>query len=242
MTKNPQLVKVLFIVLALFIVGGFTAAAERKPADVVDLNHWKLQFRGPTDVAARLLVNGFTNQYFYFEPVSGNMKFRVDASEGGSTAHSIFVRSELREQMKAGSDAENWSVQTGTHILKSRLKLMSSTLNPNKVTVLQIHGYPSEAPPLMRIAFEEGSLYVHCKGDNMGQKESKVNLGNYTDYLDCEVRVENQHLIIAINDQEKFNKNIDYWTWTNYFKAGAYPQSHAGIVNVEFQKLATQHY
>jgi hypothetical protein len=94
----------------------------------------------------------------------------------------------------------------------------------------------------MRIAFEDGYLYVHCKNDNTGKNESKVLLGTYADYIDCEVNVEKQHLMIHVNGTEKFNKKIAYWEWSNYFKAGAYPQAHFGTVTVKFASLAVEHY
>ena len=235
-----------FIILSTFVLMlAFCVACTRAQQPLgsagVDLKHWKLQFRGPTDVASAMLVKGFSNQYFHFDPTSKLLTFQVDASESGSTQHSHFVRSELREQMQEGTDAKNWSVQSGTHVLYARLKLAATTLDPDKVTVLQIHGYPNTAPPLMRITFENGDLYVHCKSDNTGVNETKTLLGKYSGFIDLEVRVENKHLFINVNGEQKADKNVDFWNWDNYFKAGAYPQAHLGSVTVQFTKLSVVH-
>jgi len=55
--------------------------------------------------------------------------------------------------------------------------------------------------------------------------------------FECTIKIENQHLIISVNDSPKVNKNISFWKYSNYFKAGCYPQALRGKINVTFKAL-----
>ena len=69
-----------------------------------------------------------------------------------STLHAHYVRSELRH-------LQNWKIGED-RALAGEVRVISH-LEPNKITVLQIHSIMdngSDAPPLLRIAVQHGDL------------------------------------------------------------------------------------
>ena len=87
------------------------------------------------------------------------MCFALDAAEQGTTPNTHCVRSELRHNA-------DWTV-AGTHTLVGEVRVVSN-LEPDKLTVLQIHGITPDgdnAPPLLRIAVDDGNLYAAVKAD-----------------------------------------------------------------------------
>ena len=52
-----------------------------------------------------------------------------------------------------------------------------------------------------------------------------------------EVRVQSSQMTIAVNGEVKASRNLSFWTFPNYWKAGIYPQAHAGIAEVVFYRL-----
>ena len=45
-------------------------------------------------------------------------------------------------------------------------------------------------------------------------------------------------LRISANGVEKVRRELPYWTYLNYFKAGCYPQATDGTVDVFFRSLS----
>jgi len=45
-------------------------------------------------------------------------------------------------------------------------------------------------------------------------------------------------MTISVNDEEKLHREVGYWKFSNYFKAGCYPQATEGKVKVVFRKLS----
>jgi hypothetical protein len=219
-----------------------TPVSPTAPSKHFDLSHWKLQIPGPKDIAPSVVTDGYQSKYFYADAAAQTMLFWLDTSESGSTANSSFVRSELREQMTPGKDSTNWGI-TGTHVMSARLRIKSSTADPDKVTVLQIHGY-GDTPPLIKFAIQSGSAYGLIKTDKTGENEDKVLLasGIGRDFFDAEIRIHDRKMTVTVNGQAAVkDRDISFWPYTNYFKAGNYPQAHQGIVVVEFQKLSVTH-
>ena len=50
-------------------------------------------------------------------------------------------------------------------------------------------------------------------------------------------RGKSKQLTISVNGQQKLSRNLAYWKFSNYFKAGCYPQTTEGTVDVMFRKL-----
>ena len=234
-----KLTKVVMIVLISFVSFycsclGLSAGALGflPPASSFYLAGWKLQLPGPQEVPD---LREYCSKYFFLNP-SNEMCFWVDCSETGSTANSTYVRSELRH-------LKNWSIN-GPHSVEATIRVCSQAV-PNKVTVLQIHGITASgdnAPPLLRVAMNDGSLYAFIKKDNFGDQTEKVelasNIGNRD--FNCRIRLENSELIIMVNKQERIRRNMAFWKYSNYFKAGCYPQAHRGAVTVAFSSLSVK--
>jgi Alginate lyase len=209
--------------------------SETSPPDsTIDVTGWKLQIPGPKDIKD---VQGYSSGYFYFN-AKKEMCFHLDCAEKGHTANSEYVRSELRH-------LPNWRASDSTIKHLAATISLSSQAKPNKVTVLQIHGIEDNgdnAPPLLRVAVNDNALYAFIKTDNNGKNtESVLLLPTVGDTMfHCAIDVQNNRLKIRVNGEEKVNRNLSFWTHTNYFKAGCYPQAKEGVVTVVFRSLEVQ--
>jgi Alginate lyase len=199
------------------------------PATAFDLRPWKLQIPGPKEIKD---LRNYSSEYFHLN-AEMEMRFHVDAAEKGTTPHTHYVRSELRH-------LPEWEVKE-SHTLSAEVRVISH-LKPDKVTVLQIHGITKKganAPPLLRIAVNNGDLVAVIKTTNDGHKNDTVvlkkDLGS--SWVKVEVSVKAKELKITVNDQEKVNRSLAFWKYSNYFKAGCYPQATDGTADVLFRKL-----
>ncbi len=200
------------------------------PSDFFDLKNWKLQIPGPREIKD---LKGYSSADFYLND-KNEICFELDASQKGTTAHTKYVRNELRHM-------KNWKI-TQDERINAELRAVSHLL-PDKLTVLQIHGIGNEGediPPLLRVAINQGSLVAFVKttdkGDKTGSYVLERNIGE--DYFKISVAVKDCKLIISVNGMEKLNKDISYWKHLNYFKLGAYPQAQQGSVKIEVRQLS----
>lgn len=210
---------VFFLMMFLEI---FSQSTMIPPSHKYDLSGWKLQIPGPFDVKN---LNEYASKYFYLDSLN-RMCFWLDCTEKGSTKNSTYVRSELRH-------LDNWKTSE-TRMLSASIQVNSKAL-PDKVTVLQIHGITADkqhAPPLLRVALNSGDLYAFVKTDTTGDNTEKVLLAKAIgmNVFNCLIRVENKQLTIDLNGEEKLKRDISFWIFDNYFKAGCYPQAHNGEV------------
>jgi hypothetical protein len=204
-------------------------AADAAPSTVFDLEQWKLQIPGPKEIKD---LKDYSSEYFHLNAAK-KMCFHLDAAEKGTTAHTHYVRSELRH-------LPNWEVND-THTISAEVRVISR-LKPDKVTVLQIHGmaeHGANAPPLLRIAVNNGDLVAVIKTTNDGDKNETVVLtkGLGSSSVKVEVSVKSKQLKITVNDQVRVNRSLSFWKFLNYWKAGCYPQAAIGTVDVMFRKL-----
>lgn len=184
---------------------------------------------GPLEIKA---LQNYSSHYFDLS-AGKEMCFHLDASEKGTTPDAHFVRSELRH-------LPNWKT-SDSHTLAAEVRVISK-LNPDKVTVMQIHGIEpdgADAPPLLRVAVNHGDLVAALKTSNEGDQTETVPLwkGLGDKYVKIDVAVRASQLTIRVNGVEKLSRNLTFWKHLNYFKAGCYPQSTAGTVDVFFRKL-----
>jgi hypothetical protein len=220
---------VIFTALASLLCAIRIYAADDAPSAFFDLDQWKLQIPGPKEIKD---LKDYSSEYFYLNAAK-EMCFHLDAAEKGMTAHTHYVRSELRH-------LPNWEVND-THTISAEVRVISR-LKPDKVTVLQIHGmteHGANAPPLLRIAVNNGDLVAVIKTTNDGDKNETVVLkkGLGSSSVKVEVSVESKQLRITVNDQVKVNHSLSFWKFLNYWKAGCYPQAANGTVDVMFRKL-----
>ena len=224
----------LLTLAALLLLGaGRASCAETAPpSQAFDLHEWKLQVPGPHEFKD---LRNFSSGYFFLNG-SREMCFSLDSAEQGTTPNTKYVRSELRH-------VPDWTADT-SHTLTGEVRVVSH-LQPDKVTVLQIHGVTAEgdnAPPLLRIALNNGNLYAAVKPDSTGDKTDMVLLkpGVKTDYVKVAIVVKDHQLRVLVDGEEKLARDLSYWKFSNYFKAGCYPQATQGTVQVFFRKLKAE--
>lgn len=203
------------------------------PSTAFDLREWKITLPGPKEIKD---LEGYSSDYFYLN-AEKEMCFQLDASEEGTTRNAKYVRSELRH-------LPNWRVDE-SRTLSAEVRA-ASTLNPDKLTVVQIHGITEDkkdAPPLLRIALQDGDLWALLKTTSRNEKnspEEKILLRRALgeSFVKIDVHVEAGRLSIAVNGEEKIRRDLGFWKFLNYFKAGCYPQATQGVAHVVFRHLA----
>jgi hypothetical protein len=209
-------------IFCLILFSSYTASYALAPSSAYTLKGWKLQIPGPIDIDN--LVN-YSSGYFFLNN-DGLLEFSLDASEKGFTPHAKFVRSELRYN-------DNWKLPCNKE-LSAELEA-DSLLIPDKVTVMQIHGITasgSDAPPLLRIAVNNGSLYAFLM--NAGGKADEIHLLDNAGktFFSVDILVNGYNLSVSVNGKTVFERDISYWNYFNYFKIGCYPQANEGKVDV----------
>jgi hypothetical protein len=148
----------------------------------IDLSHWKvtLPIGNPTEVAPPEILNYATNEvlkpFFYNDSVEGALVFYTYPD--ASTANSSYSRTELREQMIAGSNSDNWTFNKGGK-MKGRLSVPNISKDdngdPHRTIIMQIHGRltneqrdligapDNNAPPILKIYWVNGKVRVKSK-------------------------------------------------------------------------------
>ncbi len=59
-------------------------------------------------------------------------------------------------------------------------------------------------------------------------------------FVKIDVRVENGQLAISTDGEEKVRRDLGFWKFLNYFKAGCYPQATEGVADVVFRQLTVR--
>ena len=224
-----------FLSLIAFISCHSTGSKNTEPlppSAKFNLRDWKLQIPGPKDITD---LESYSSKYFCLNE-NKEMVFQLDASEKGTTKNTVFVRSELRH-------LKNWQINEN-HKMSATLQVVSN-LDPDKITVLKIHGFTSAgeyAPTLLRIAKNNNRLIAFL---NVSSKPKDIRSyvlveGLEENFFYCEIIIKNSILTVKINDVEKLRRDVSYWMYSSYFKAGCYPQSHNGTVKVIFRKLEVE--
>lgn len=211
------------------------SAYAQTPASAFDLHDWKITLPGLVEIKD---LESYSSPYFFLN-ADKEMCFHLDASEKGTTPTAKYVRSELRH-------LPNWRVDE-SHALSAEVRAASS-LKPDKVTVVQIHGITEDkkdAPPLLRIALQGGDLHAMIKTTNLNEKnspEEKILLcgGLGGAFVKIDVRVEGGELFISIDGTEKVRRDLGFWKFLNYFKAECYPQATEGVADVVFCQLTVR--
>ncbi len=219
------------VVVSLFCAVA-RAAENAPPAGAFDLRQWKLQIPGPLEIKQ---LAGYSSDYFFLNK-NREMVFKLDAAEKGTTTNAKYVRSELRHVL-------NWHINE-PHSMSAEVKAVAH-LEPDKVTVLQIHGIMedgNDAPPLLRIALNGGDLVAMIKPDNEGERTDSVPLkkGVGANWFKVEIAVKSRSLVITVDGEQKLIHSLAYWKYPNYFKAGCYPQATQGTAEIFFRKLSVK--
>ncbi len=226
---------VFYLVLTASHFLDVSAGWAQTPSSLFDLRDWKITLPGPKEIKD---LEGYSSDYFFLN-AEKEMCFHLDASEKGTTPTAKYVRSELRH-------LPNWRTDE-SRALSAEVRA-TSNLKPNKVTVVQIHGITEDkkdAPPLLRIALQDGDLFAMLKTSSLNEKnspEEKILLrkGLGAAFVKIDVRVENGQLAISIDGEEKVRRDLGFWKFLNYFKAGCYPQATEGTADVVFRQLTVR--
>ena len=184
---------------------------------------------GPTEVKN---LNNYTNSHFFLA-ADTTICFNLNAAEQGTTAHTHFVRSELRHLL-------NWETNS-RHEISATVRVTSNQ-SSYKVTVVQIHGITADnenVPPLLRVSMVDGNVMAYLKSDSTGDKTEKIVLvtGIGTNFFDVKVKMQESNLVIMVNGKELLRRNLSYWKYMNYFKLGCYPQSIDGQFKIYFKHI-----
>jgi hypothetical protein len=228
--------RIVILIMFLYSIGNgsiFAGNSEGnfiEPSKKFELNGWKLQIPGPKDI---LNLDNYATEYFYLNK-DNEMVFWLNSAEKGATKNSTFIRSELRH-------LSNWSIH-GHYRIRGILRV-ESKLEPDKVTVMKIHGFTTPgayAPTLVRIALNDKDLYAYLNKSNTPKDTTGILLASKIDrqLFKCLIEVNKGYLTIKVNDKEKLARDVSYWKYKSYFKAGCYPQSRKGEVKVMFKELS----
>ena len=226
--------KLLILTLASLQLTAMTSRGVdlTAPSSAFELKDWKINIPGPAEIKD---LKGYASKYFDLNG-SKEICFHLDASEKGTTPNTHFVRSELRH-------LPNWTAGE-SHRLSAVVRA-DSRLSPNKVTVVQIHGMTADkknAPPLLRVALNDGDLVAIIKTDSAGTQNDTTmlvkDLGSKPVKIDVEVG--GGQLKVLADGQLKVTRSLAFWPFLNYFKAGCYPQATRGTVDVMFSSLSAR--
>lgn len=133
--------------------GGFGLSPNRAPQDNFDLSRWALDTPAPrspgSDIGERINENEYddisdASQNFFFTAPDGGLRFVTRLDGGRTSSGTSFVRSELREMLRAGdtdistrgANQNNWALgyQPNGGDYGGRNGLLEASLRINKVT------------------------------------------------------------------------------------------------------------
>ncbi len=175
-----------------------------------------------------VLNDGYTHpQYFYV--VDGD---KIRFNQSGDSR-----RTELRNET-------NWDLTQSNRSLHGRLDIVEQTCD--QVTVLQIHddANAGDGPnkPLLRIYKHNAKdpinhIWAAIKTNEGGIATEHVLLGEDPGgYFNCDIRLVDGRMIIDFEGDEKVNRDVSFWTWPSYWKAGVYLQD-SGEATAHFDEL-----
>ncbi len=202
----------------------------------INLNNWKvtLPIGNPTEVKPPEILDYATNEtlkpFFYNDSINGALVFYT--YPGASTANSSYSRTELREQMVAGSNSTNWTFAQGGN-MKGTLAMDDISKDANgdyhRAIIMQIHGRLTDAqrnligqkdnngPPMLKIYWTSGKVRVKTKvlkdlntsDTNILKTDSWGDDAGHTfseyvgfDKFTLEVKVKSGSMEVILNDKE----------------------------------------
>jgi hypothetical protein len=243
--------KLCSLAAALLVLAGVNIRAAA-PGSSFDLSHWKLTL--PLDDAGGITgeatevknpaLQTYSSEFFYTGTDGATVFWCpvIGATTSGATA----PRTELREQMVAGSSSINWSA-LGTHILRGQCRV-TQLPDTGAVIIGQVHGYPSQRLIKLQQDATRVQVYIRTSLADGGDTKFTWNIATNT-LLNYEIKVVDGEAFITVNgvtNRHSFLGDDPAWaTITYYFKAGAYLQDNAGPLTeggrVSFYQLSVTH-
>lgn len=216
----PQLLSICLVLILIHVsvtvLGQPFDAPYEIPRFQAFLGTCKLQAPTSSTLATPAeIMAGFADDNFY---VVGSDK--VAFRQSGDSR-----RTELR-------DETNWTIGEGGVWLHGRIRVVEQTCD--QVTLLQIHDDANVGngpnKPLLRIYKHEakspvGHIWAAIKTDATGDNTTHVDLGLApNDYFNVDIRIVNGHMIIVYEGEEQVNRDVSFWDFPSYWKAGVYLQ------------------
>ncbi|MGY5355759.1 polysaccharide lyase family 7 protein [Wenyingzhuangia sp. IMCC45467] len=225
---------------------------EHSPTDLyklpnINLNHWKvtLPIGSPTEVTPPKILDYATNEtlkpFMYNDSIKGALVFYT--YPGSTTTNTTYSRTELREQMVAGSNSTNWTFKQGG-TMRGVLAMADITKDSvgdyHRTIVMQIHGRltneqrdligqkDNNAPPVLKIYWEKGYVRVKTKvlkdlnasDTEILKTDAWVDDAGYTfsEYVGfakftLQVKVSESRLEVIMNEKSKVYNNIHMEKW-----------------------------
>nr|QIH43234.1 polysaccharide lyase family 7 protein [Vibrio ziniensis]QOT69927.1 alginate lyase [Vibrio ziniensis] len=209
------------------------------------------------------LLSGYVDEYFYVDKSSENLTFTISGHKN---------RSEIRVNQNFDTAEPNIERTLSASLQPINIQAtLEKAVSGDEVTFLQIHNKGTDSSghgyiphPLLRITYEaeRNGKYGHywatiklnaldCRtsveslASECSNAYKKFDLGEakLKQMTDFDITVHESQLTIKVNNVEKVNHNIQYWSHLlSYFKAGVYNQYDDGDgINswsqVQFAKL-----
>ncbi|MDB4541287.1 polysaccharide lyase family 7 protein [Akkermansiaceae bacterium] len=177
--------------------------------------------------SAQDLINGYCSNWFEL----------LDTDKMAFYQTGALMRSELRY-------LDNWNIVIDNPTAHANVRIISQTCD--QVTILQIHDDANAGlgpnKPLLRVyrhlaKTPTDHIWAAIKTDSGGSNTTHVDLGpTPSGYFDCDVTLSGGTMEIAINGTTLDTRDVSYWTFPSYWKAGAYLQD-TGEATVYFNEL-----
>ena len=216
----------------------------------IDLSQFELQSPikkgdGILIIPADKLLEGFTAEYFYYNP-DASATFMCPTN-GATTENAKYPRCELRERREKGE----WSLK-GSHVLDVACRV-NKLAGGKGVIIGQIHGTNSKMyPQLVKLFWRnDNSIMVECRDDKDPTKHVQHTFGTYKlgELINYLISVDGEDVTICINSvgthtSTRFSFKNKYWTKQKYyFKVGNYLQNNKGddLSLVTFSRIRIVH-
>ena len=198
----------------------------RYPAQVLNLNNWKLTLpvgrsgdeRNAAEVRQPQLSTFSDFPYFAADQRCYAVAFRAPVN-GATTSGSKYPRAELREMANNGRDSASWSSKSGVHRVSATLAFLSLPQGKPHLTALQVRG-PKDDVSGFRL---EGTKLWITNGDQIHYKlvTDRYRLGTP---FEAAFEVSNGVIKAYVDgvQQTALKKSFT----GGYFKAGAYTQAN----------------
>jgi len=211
--------KINKMMVVLIIIVIFTFSLSAVPADVLDLNNWKLILPNSEEIYQPELAS-FSDDYAFFVNSDGDgIVFRANCKDS-ATKNSPYLRSELREmKMSDNTDEASWGTNDGTtHTMIIEQAITHSPVEKHHVLAGQVNR-PNDDVIAFRL--EDEKLFIDINGDKGPTLDDDYNAGQI---FTAKFVAENGQIKCYYNGSlvDIYDINIEGC----YFTAGCYTQSN----------------
>ncbi len=203
---------------------GTGTAGARLPADILNLDDWKLTLPvgepgAPQEVLQPELSTFSLPPFFHPAPGGDAVVFRAPVG-GVTTSGSSYPRSELREMTASGVEKAAWSTTEGTHTMEIAQAVTATPPVKPHVVAGQIHDANDD---VVMIRLEGPRLFVEAEGT-----EVEVLDPNYVLGTPFRVKIEAAAGFISVFYEDMLTPKVVLPRDRDgcYFKAGVYTQSN----------------